>query len=818
MTEASASFPDSAQVVIVGGGIAGISIAYHLAKLGINDVVLVERGQLTCGTTWHAAGLVGQMRRTRAQTNIAKYTVDLFRSLEAETGQATGFRQTGSVSFATHEGRMQDYLRTAARAEYFDVELDVLDAKGVEARWPGLNIDDVVSGLWMPGDGVVNPVDVSQAMAKGARANGARLIEGITVESFIVENDRVVGIGTDHGKVKAETVILTGGIWTRDLAASIGVHVPLYAAEHYYIVTEPIDGLPRDLPFIRALDEYSYYKEDAGKLLLGCFEPDARIVDMETLPSDFSFDELPGDMEHFAPILERAFERCHWLQTAGIQTFFCGPESFTPDNLYYLGPAPEVEGLMVAAGFNSVGIQSSAGVGKLIAEWVCDGKPPIDVTAYEMTRVMPFQATRKYLQVRIPEMLGHLFETHYPYKQPKTARGVRRSPLHQLHVEANACFGHSMGWERPMWYAPAGTEPGYTYRFGRQNWFDYCKAECHAARDSVVLIDQSCFAKYMVEGADALKELERLCPARIDTEIGKTVYTQMLNPDGGIESDITITRISEQKFFIVGAPHGQRRDIWWIKKNLRTGAHVVVSDVTSGTFMISVTGPNARALMQSVSSEDFSNEAFPFGTSRDIELGYAKVRATRLTYVGELGWEITMGSEYAGHVAEVLFEAGRSLGLRWAGYHALGTMRVEKAMRSWPHDIGPKENLIEAGLGFTVDWGKEDFIGREPTLDARAAGTPKSRLVQIKLLDKEPLLFGEEPIYLNGVPVGSITSGNYGHRIDASLGMGYLRHEAGVNRELLANARIEVNVAGRLVPAAAQLQAFYDPKRERVLT
>lgn len=813
----SKDLPSKTAHLIVGGGIAGVSTAYHLAKQGL-DVTLIERGQITCGTTWHAAGLVGQLRGSRTQTEIAKTTMQTFHDVEEETGLSTGLNTVGSIQIAVSEGRLAELRRIEARSDLFGAEAKLIGPSEVGERWPGIKTDDVLGALWFPGDATVNPVDAAQALARGAQKHGAQILENVRLLSLIVENGQVTGVETDKGPIRAATTILALGAWTREVAASVGVRVPLYAAEHYYVVTEPIEKLQKNLPYLRASEEYTYFKEDAGKLLVGCFEPGARLVDAATLPPDFSFEGLPGDMEHFEPILETAIERCPMLAEAGIHTFFCGPESFTPDNVYHLGPAPEVEGLFIAAGFNSYGIQSSAGIGKVMADWLQYKHAPVESAGFELMRNMPFQSTAAYLRERIPEMLGHLFETHYPYKLPRSARGVRRSPLHHLHLANGACMSHTAGWERPMWYAPEGVRPVYEYSYGRQNWFEHAKAESIAARDAAVLIDQACFTKTLIEGPDALSELERLCAARIDVPEGRNVYTQMLNTRGGMEVDATITRLGENRFLLVGAPHAQMRDLWWIKRNLREGASVVINDMTSGKMMFSVTGPNARSILEAVSPDDWSNDGFPFGTSREVEIGMVRARATRLTYVGELGWEIMIESEYAEHLAEYLLETGRPFGLRLAGYHALGCMRVEKAMRSWPHDIGPFETPSEAGLAFTVDWQKKDFIGRDAVLRARDAGVPKKRLVQIRLDDPEPLLYREEPILLDGGLTGATTSGNFGHRVEASLGMGYISHPDGVTKDMLASGTWTVNVEGDHIPATVQLGAFYDPKRERVLS
>ncbi len=816
------SIPNHANVVIVGGGVAGCSIAYHLTKLGVTDVVLLERRQLTCGTTWHAAGLVGQLRATRNLTELAKYTADLYHSLEAETGQATGFRQNGSISVAKTEARFEELKRGVCMGRMFGLEMHVLTPGEILERWPLLKVDDLVGGIFIPKDGQTNPIDTTQALAKGAKQRGARIFENTKVERIRVEQGRATGVETAAGFIAADTVILAGGMWSRDLAAAAGVAVPLHAAEHFYIVTEPIAGLPSGLPVLRVQDECAYYKEDAGKLLMGCFEPVAKPWGMKGISEDFCFDTLPEDSEHFEPILNDAIERVPALANAGIALFFNGPESFTPDDRYYIGEAPEVRDLFVAAGFNSVGIAASGGVGKVVAQWVVDRKPPMDLADMDIRRVIPFQSNKRYLHDRTVETLGLLYAMHWPYYQYKTARGARRSPLHDRLVASGACMGETAGWERPNWYAAPGSKPDYVYSYGRQNWFDACRAECLATRDAVALYDQTSFSKFLVQGADACRILNFMSTSNVDVPVGRVVYTQWLNDAAGIEADLTITRTGAEEFLVVTAAAAQTRDLAWLRRAIAAerGAHCTVTDVTAGVAMLGIMGPRSRELLEGLSGADLSNAAHPFGWSRELEIGYSRLRASRITYVGELGWELYVSTEFVAHVYEQLLEAGRPLGLVHAGYHAMSACRVEKGYRHWGHDVADEDTPLEGGLGFTVAWDKEGgFRGREVLLAQRSLGRLEKRLVQVRIEGDPasvPLLYHEEPIVRNGEIVGSIKSGAFGHRLGASLGLGYVHHDGGVDAAWLRDGRFEVEVACQRYPATVQLEAFYDPKNVRI--
>ena len=812
------ALPSHADVVIVGGGVVGCSIAYHLTKLGIRDVVLLERRQLTCGTTWHAAGLVGQLRATRNLTELAKYTTDLLHRLEAETGQATGFKQNGSISVALNAERMEELRRLASMARNFGLAVDVISAADIRARYPYLRIDDVVGGVFLEKDGQCNPVDVTQAYAKGARMGGARIVENAKVERILVEGGRAIGVVTAGGEVRASTVVIAAGMWSHELGRRTGVNLPLHAAEHFYIVTERIRGLPGNLPVLRVPDEWAYYKEDAGKILLGCFEAKAKPWGMAGIREDFCFDSLPEDVDHFMPVLEKAVVRMPVLEQAGIQTWFNGPESFTPDDRYLLGETPEVKDLFVACGFNSIGIQSSGGAGKVLAEWIRDRRPPMDLVDIEVQRMLPFQGGRRYLHDRTVETLGLLYKTHWPFYQYTTARGARRTPFHDRLKEEGAVYGELAGWERPNWFAPKGVAPEYEYSYGKQNWFPHTARECRATRDGVALYDQSTMTKFMVEGRDALKVLETMSCNRIDVPLNRLVYTQWLNERGGIEADLTVTRIGESRFMVVSAAVTQQRDFNHLRCHAERAEHCFVADLTAGLPMLGVMGPRSRELLQKVAPHtDFSNDAFPFGTSQLVEIGYAPVRASRITYVGELGWELYIPGEFALHVYEQLREAGAAFDLTLAGMHAMNACRMEKAYRHWGDDIGVEDNNLEAGLGFSVAWNKPfDFIGREALLRQKARGAPTKRLVQFRLVDTDRLLYREEPIIVNGKPSGSITSGMYGHRVDASLGMGYVRAGEPITAEWIAAQRFEIEIGWERYPAQAQLAPFYDPRSERV--
>lgn len=811
--------PSKAEVVIIGGGIAGCSIAYHLTKLGITDVVLLERKQLTCGTTWHAAGLVTQLRASQRMTELAQYTGELFGRLEEETGQATGFKRNGSLRLAKTQARYEELARGASMGRNFGLPVEALTPEAVKERWDPISTEGLVGGFWFPDDGQVNPADVTMAYAKGARMGGAKILEGVTVTRILHENGRASGVMTEFGPIAASKVVITGGMWSRDLAADIGVTLPLHAAEHFYVVTEAIPELKRDLPVMFMADEWSYYKEDAGKLLVGFFEPGAKPWGQKGIAESFCFDAIPEDIEHISPYLEMAMERVPVLQKTGIQLFFNGPEAFTPDNRYHLGETAEISGLFSATGFNSIGILSSGGVGKSMASWIADGHPPVELIDVDVRRTQKFQRNRKYLEDRSVETIGTLFDMHWPGKQFETARGVRRSPFHDRMLEAGAFMTELAGWERPGFFGTPEELANIGYSYHQPSWFKNVAAECRNTAENVSVFDYSCFVKYRVEGPDALSALNRICAGNCDVETGKIVYTQWLNPRGGIEADVTVIRVSESEFLVITVAVSQRRDISWFRRNLPEGARVHISDITSATPMLAVMGPKSRELLMRLSPDDFSNEGFPFGTSREIDLGYARVRASRLTFVGELGFELLIDAEFAGHVWEVLAEAGRDLGLKPAGYFALNSLRMEKGYRHWGHDIGEEDTPYNGGLGFAVALEKEGgFIGRDALLAQKAEGTVRRRLVQVQLEGgaDAPMLFHYEPLTRDGELVGSVMSGAYGHRVGASLGLAYVSHPDGVKREWLETGTWEVEVAMKRYPARVQFGPWYDPAGAKI--
>ena len=811
--------PNHARVVIVGGGVVGCSLAYHLTKRGCNDVVLLERKQLTCGTTWHAAGLVGQLRATYNLTRLAQYTANLYAALEQETGQATGFRQTGSMAIATHAARMEELLRGASMAKCFGLEVHTMTPAEIASTWPGVHTGDVVGGVFLPKDGRCNPIDTTQALAKGARNRGARIFENTAVEKILVENGQAVGVRTARGEIRADMVVNCAGMWAHELGAQTGSTVPLHAAEHFYIVTEPMAGLHANLPVMRDPDNCAYFKEDAGKLLVGWFEPVAKPWGMQGIPESFCFDSLPDDLEHIEPLLASAMQRLPALAHTGINLFFNGPESFTPDDRYLLGETPEVRNLFVAAGFNSIGIQSAGGAGKVLADWMLDGHPPMDLWDVDIRRTLPFQRNKRYLRDRTTETLGLLYDMHWPFRQPATARGVRRSVLHDRLKDLGACFGETAGWERANWFAPAGVKAEYQYSYGRQNWFEHSAAEHKAVRQAVGLFDQSSFAKFVVQGPDAERVLNRICANDVAVPVGKMVYTQWLNHRGGIEADLTITREAPDRFLVVSAAATQTRDFSWLVRNIPADARAIATDISSSMAVLSVMGPNSRALLQSLTPADLSNAAFPFATSQTIDLGYARVRASRITYVGELGWELYIPTECAMGVFDVLLQAGAAYGLQLCGYHALNSLRMEKGYRHWGHDISDEDTPWQSGLGFAVAMNKPGgFIGKEALLAQKAQGLTR-KLLQFALHDDSKLLYHNEPVLRDGVIVGRISSGMYGHALQKSLGMGYVDYGSAPgagDADRLLQGEYAVEVAGVRVPATASLIPFYDPKSLRI--
>jgi 4-methylaminobutanoate oxidase (formaldehyde-forming) len=816
--ESTGKLPERAKVVIIGGGVIGCSTAYHLAKLGWKDVVLLERTQLTSGTTWHAAGLIeagGFFSATSVE--MAKYTLDLYKSLEAETGLATGNKNVGMITLASTPDRLEELRRVAAFNREFGVEMEELSPEKVKEIWPLAFTEDLLAGFFSPGDGRVNPIDVTMAMAKGARMNGVQILEETAVTGISTEEQRVTGVVTDKGEIRAEYVVNCAGMWAREIGKLAGVDVPLQPAEHYYLITEPMEGTHADLPVLVDLDKYAYYREEVGGILFGLFEPVSAPWALDGIPKDFSFGEINPDWDRMMPYVEEAMKRIPALENAGVHKFFCGPESFTPDLGPMMGLTPELDNFYVAAGFNSLGILMGGGAGKIMAQWIVDGVPDVDITEIDIARMLPFENTPKYLKERTVEVLGFMFEDGYFNKQFKTARNARKSAFHDRLAKAGAYFGVYAGWEYPDWFAPEGVEPKVEYSWGRQNWFEYSAAEHRATRENVTMLDYSVMGKILVQGKDAEKYLNHICANNVAVPVGRCVYTQWLNETGTIEADLTVTRLAEDQFLILTADGTVTAVQAWLRRHIPTNAHAFVTNITSAYSVLNVQGPKSREFLSSVTHADMSNEAFPFLTMQEIDIGYSLVKAIRITYVGELGWELYIPTEFSLHVFDTLVEAGADFGLKYMGLQALNTLRLEKAYRDYGGDIDNTDTPLEVGLGYFVDFDKPGgFIGRDATLRLKESGL-RYRMPQFLLEDPEPLLYYGEIIYRDGVPVGYIMSGGYGHTLGASVGVGPVENEGGtVSADFVKNGTYEIDISGVRYPAKVSLRPMYDPKLKRV--
>ena len=789
------NIPGTARVVIIGGGVIGCSVAYHLAQKGWKEIILLERKQLTSGTTWHAAGLIAQLRASANMTKLAKYSQELYGNLEKETGVATGFKRCGSITVALTEERKEEIFRQAAMARAFGVDVEEISPNEVKNKYEHLNIDGVKAGVWLPKDGQGDPGNIALALAKGARNNGVNIFENTLVTGILTKGRRVSGVNwkTDNssGCIEADMVVNCGGMWGHEVGRMAGVNVPLHACEHFYIVTEPVKELTQ-LPVLRVPDECAYYKEDAGKFLLGAFEPISKPWGMSGIPKGFEFDQLPEDFDHFEPILEAACERMPILAEAGIQTFFNGPESFTPDDAYHLGLAPELDNFWVAAGFNSIGIQSAGGAGMALAEWMDSGSKPFDLGDVDISRMQPFQGNKKYLFERSKETLGLLYADHFPFLQKKTARNIRRTPFHYQLLNQGAVMGEIAGWERANWFADKGQKRSYEYTWKRQNWFENSAREHRSIRENIGMYDMSSFGKIRIEGRDA---------------------TKFLNNAGGIEADVTITRLTESAYLVVTPAATRLADQIWLSRNIGD-FNVVITDVTAGEGVLAIMGPSSRKLLQMVSPNSFDNDVNPFGTAQEIEIGMGLARVHRVTYVGELGWEVYVSSDQAGHIFDTLFDAGQDLDMKLCGMHMMDSLRIEKGFRHFGHDITCEDHVLEAGLGFAVKTSKPDFIGRDAVLRKKENGLDR-RLLQFVLNDSEPLLYHNEPILRDGELVGHLTSGNYGHTIGAAIGLGYVPCKDETVSDILAS-NYEIDVAGSKIRADVGIKPIYDPKSDRV--
>ncbi len=819
-SSATGDLPSRAQYVVVGGGVIGTSIAYHLALLGATDVVLLERKQLTSGTTWHAAGEVVSGGATEDALWMARYSAELYGRLEEETGLSTGFRRCGYLQLATTDRNDESLRRETAYMRSVGMTKDVLSRKEVADLVPLMRTDDVIRGYWTPDEGRANPVDVTMSMAKGARQRGARIFEDTEVTDFLIDHGRVVGVRTPRGDIECEKVVVAAGLWGREVAAKAGVTVPLQAAEHYYLLTEPIAGVtPESVPVIEETEGYGYYREEGGGLLVGMFEPVGKAWALDGTPRDSAFAVLPPDWDRLAPFLEVAMRRFPALEDAGIRTLFCGPESFTDDLSPMLGESPEVDGLYLACGLNSVGILSGGGLGHVMAQWLIEEHPPIDVTAVGVDRAHEFQATRLFRQERTVERLGFLLnDMSWPNAQPRLGRNVRRSPYHPQHVADGAHFVSTSGWEYPDWFAGPGLTPTVDWGYARGEAFERTREEHLHARDAFAVFDLSLMSHHLVQGPHARTVLNRVCANDVDTAVGRVVYTQWLDERGGIIADVTVTRLADDCYVVVSGDTIHRRVPAWIKRQTRAEEFLTVTDVTSGYALLSVQGPRSREVLQRLSPDDWSDDAFPYLTAQKVELGYTPLWALRVTYVGELGWDLLVPTEFGATLYDQLRETGADLGFRPTGLGALETMRLEKAFRDMGHDIDSTDTPLEAGLGFAVAWDKPGgFVGREALLKQRESGPPNRRLVNLLLGSPDHDLYGDEPVYWDGKPVGHVRSAGFGHSLGAPVGIAGLERDDAITAAALAAGSFEVDVAGTRVPARVSLKPFFDPERSRIL-
>ena len=813
------SFPTHAQVVIIGGGIHGCSVAYHLAKEGITDVVLVERKELTSGTTWHAAGLVGQLQGSHATTAFAKYGIELLEEIEHETGQNPGYRRSGSISIAINDERMAELKRKADFATLFGIESNYMSTEEILERWPLMNPEDVLGGIYMPSDGSANPVDLTHALAKGARTQGIQIFENTKVEQVLVENNIANGVVTDKGTITADFVVNCTGMWARDLGKQNNVGVPLHACEHYYLVTDAIDGLPSDLPVLRSYCDGTYFKEDAGKLLFGFAHNHAKPWGMKGISEDFSFDALPFIEDDVMDVLEMAMNRVPILQESGIRTFFNGPESYSYDGRFILGEAPDVKRYFMLGGVNSTGIQSGSGAGRALAQWIAKGYPPIDLSEMDPKRAEEFQSRDIYLQKRCPETLVQTYAMHWPNYQRTTERNLRRTPFYHALKAKGAFFTELNGWERPGWYAPEGVEPEIEYSFYRQNWFDYAMEEQKAARNTCGMIDYSMMGKIMVEGKDAEAFLQRLCTNNVAVKNGKVVYTLMLNERAGIESDMTVARYADDSYMVMCSIARTRRDHLYMQDQIQEGEDVRLRDATSHHGVLAIMGPNSRDLIESVSGADLSNAAFPFNTLQEMHIGHAKVTAQRLSFTGELGWEIFITPDFAEHVFEVLYEAGQKYDLKLIGGEALNALRIEKGFLHWGHDMAYTEAPHQIGMEFVCKTTKDiPFIGHDAYKE-RCEEAKGPYLCAVKLYDPQPLLHHNEPVMYDGKVVGYIASAAYGYTLCGAVGLALINLQEGeTSKQSLERDGYTVIVEGVAIDADVSLTPFYDAKNERMFS
>jgi 4-methylaminobutanoate oxidase (formaldehyde-forming) len=811
-------FPESSRVVIIGGGIIGCSVAYHLAEMGCKEVLLLEQSQLTAGTTWHAAGLMTTYGSTsETSIGIRKYSRELYARLEQETGQATGFSQVGFIELASDADRLEEYRRVSAFNRRHGLDVLEISPSEVKELFPLAKVDDILAGFYVPTDGRINPVDVTMALAKGARLKGARIIQNTPVRAVLSQHGVVTGVRTDKGDIRSEIVVNCAGMWARQLGELSGVTIPNQAAEHYYLITEEIAGVSKDLPIIEDPSVHAYYREEAGGLMIGLFEPECAPWNVGAIPDDFSFGEIPPDWDRMTVFLEAAMSRVPSLMDVGIKKFFCGPESFTPDLSPIVGEAPELKNYFVAAGLNSVGIITGGGIGRVLAHWILNGSADVDITAMNIDRFHAYQCNPDYRRKRALESLGMVYKCHYPNRSPQTARGARKSPFHDRLVTQRAYFKDVSGWESPDWYAPEGFEPQIDkLSWGRQNWFPWWQAEHRACREGVIAMDMSFMAKFLVQGRDAGSFLNYLSANDVDGDAGIITYTQWLNHAGKLEADLTVIKFNDEKYMVVSSDTAHRHAETWLKRNIGEHQHVFVTDVTSSYGQLNIQGPRSRELLQSLTTSDLSDQAFPFRTAREIDIGLARVLCIRITYVGELGYELNIPTEQATHVYDLIVEKGREFGLRHAGLKALASLRMEKAYRDYGHDIDNTDDPYEVGLGFAVKLDKPgDFIGKQECLKRKAAAPYAKRLVQILVKDPEPQMFHAEVVLRNGIPVGDVRSASYGHTLGGAVGLALIEGEA-VDQAYLDEGTWQVDIAGKMYPAIVSFRPLYDPGMKKI--
>ena len=810
------TLPSHASIVVIGGGIIGCSTAYHLARDHKADVVLIEQGKLTSGSTWHAAGLVGQLRSSASITRVLKYSVELYKGLEAETGLATGWKMTGCLRLATNQDRWTEFRRLATTAKSFGMDMHLLSPAEVKAMWPLMEVGDLVGASWLPTDGQASPSDITQSLAKGARMHGAKLFENVRVTGFDMKGDRIVAVKTDKGDIACDKVVNCAGQWARQVGAKAGINVPLQPVKHQYIITEKIEGLAADAPTIRDPDRRTYFKEEVGGLVMGGYEPNPQPWTTGDVPDDWEFRLFDDDYDHFEQHMTQAIERIPALANTGVKQMINGPESFTPDGNFILGSAPECANMYVGAGFNAFGIASGGGAGWVLAQWVVDGEAPLDLWVVDIRRFSGLHRDRQWVCDRTLEAYGKHYTIGFPHEEYESGRPRIVSPLYERLKKHRAVFGSKLGWERPNWFAPKGMEAKDVYSMGRQNWFDAVGSEHAHVREAVGIFDQSSFAKYELSGPDAGRALDWICANDVGKPAGRLTYTQLLNTRGGIEADLTVARLSDDRFYIVTGTGFRTHDMAWIADHIGQGLDARLSDVTEDFGTLSLMGPKARLVLEKVTDADVSNAAFPFGHVREIGIAGSVVRALRVTYVGELGWELHVPIGAIGEVFDALMAAGEPHGIRPVGYRALESLRLEKGYRAWGSDITPNDTPVEAGLGWAVKLRKNtDFVGRK-ALEAVAGQPLKKRLAGFTVDDPRVVLVGRETILRDGRPVGYLTSGGYGYTVGRNVGYGYVRNADGVSDEFLASGDYALVVAMETVPARIHLEPLYDPKGERV--